>query len=117
MQAARDIAESRKLALAAGDLVTLVDHRWVTDDGDPKCTQWLFETETLNKQLLSRVSGCQNNEYNMMYSRINLVVSLVPGFIFIFFNKITAISGYSVIETNKRHQKVKLDSPATFESI
>lgn len=32
MQATRDFAETRKLELAANDLVTLVEHRWVRGD-------------------------------------------------------------------------------------
>lgn len=105
MQAARDLSESRKLPLAAGDLVTLVDHRWVAGDGDLKQTQWLFVR--MKQRLQSNgcfpvfVSGCQDSECDMMHSWINLVVSRVAGFVF---NKITAISGNNV-STNKRHAK------------
>lgn len=86
MQAARDLSESRKLTLAAGDLVTLVDHRWVAGDGDLKHTQWLFVR--MKQRLQSNgcfpvfVSGCQDSEYVMMHSWINLVVSRVAGFVF-----------------------------------
>lgn len=128
MQAARDLSESRKLTLAAGDLVTLVDHRWVAGDGDLKHTQWLFVR--MKQRLQSNdcfpvfVSGCQDSEYVMMHSWINLVVSRLAGFVF---SKITAISGNNV-STNKRHAKKKLpvqkkpwcitlDSPATFDSF
>lgn len=34
MQATRDFAESRKLELAANDLVILVEHGWVRGDGN-----------------------------------------------------------------------------------
>lgn len=34
MQATQDFAEPRKLELAANDLVTLVEHRWVRGDGN-----------------------------------------------------------------------------------
>lgn len=113
MQAARDLSESRKLPLAAGDLVTLVDHRWVAGDGDLKHTQWLFVR--MKQRLQSNgcfpvfVSGCQDSEYDMMHSWINLVVSRVAGFVF---NKITAISGNNV-STNKRHAKKTTSAKST----
>lgn len=34
MQATRDFAEPRKVELAANDLVTLVEHRWVRANGN-----------------------------------------------------------------------------------
>lgn len=79
MQATRDIAESRKLALAAGDLVTLIDHRWVRDDGKLKQAQWVFvwmkQRLQTNNCFPAVVSSCQDSDGGVMQSRIKRFVS------------------------------------------